>query len=213
MEALNTYIDYTILKPGTTLYQVETLCRTAVERQYAAVCISPSFVADVKEIFSIEENPPAICTVVGFPHGMHTSATKLFECEACVEMGASELDLVANNALAKNGRWDDYSQEIGSFSRWCSERNITSKLIIETSLLTENEMAMICELVKETPLDFVKTSTGFVGEGAQLEHVRFLRQLLPERYRIKASGGIRDVERAKQFIQAGAARIGTSTAL
>lgn len=210
---MNQHIDYTILKPGTTTAQVEQLCKTAIEKSYAAVCIPPHYIETVKSYFEPFENPPKICTVVGFPHGMDTTTVKTFEAQHYSMLGAQELDMVSNTALIKNGDWDAWLQDVDAFSQVGRAENVITKLIIETSLLTDNEIVKVCELAQNTDLDFIKTSTGFVGEGAKLEIVRQMRKLLPERYRIKASGGIRDTETAMKFIEAGADRIGTSAAL
>ena len=210
---MNTHIDFTILKPGATNDQVEALCKTAIEKEYAAVCVPPHYVSMVKTILSNQTYKPQICTVIGFPHGMQSWNVKETESLECIQHGATELDIVSNTSMVKNGDWKAWHEEISAFTSVCKQHGVISKLIIETSLLSVEEIDKICELVQDTDLDFVKTSTGFVGDGAKLEIVRRMRKLLPSRFRIKASGGIRDIEKARAFIDAGADRIGTSTAL
>ncbi|MFK7969673.1 MAG: deoxyribose-phosphate aldolase [Bacteroidia bacterium] len=207
------HIDYTVLKPGTTLLQVQALCNIAIQNHYKAVCIPPSYIKAAKEYFETAEHIPLICTVVGFPHGMQTTTIKLAEVEDYARLGAQELDMVSNSTFVKNQDWDSWLDEVKRFSDACSQHGVTSKLIIETSMLDEDELAKICALVQETKLDYVKTSTGFVGAGAQLDIVKRMRALLPGSFKIKASGGIRDAETASAFIEAGVDRIGTSTAL
>ena len=211
MESISQHIDYTILKPGTTRQQVEEVCATAVKQQYKAVCIPACYIRTALRSLPEKGPRPKICTVAGFPHGMELSQSKFNEVLNNIREGAEEVDLVSNAAMIKSEDWISWKKEVSVFAAICKSNGANSKLIIETSLLSEVEIERICELVQETELDFVKTSTGFVGEGAQLEHVKKIRALLPAPMLIKASGGIRDGERARKFIEAGAERIGTSS--
>lgn len=211
MENISKHIDYTILKPGTTRQQVEEICHTAAEQQYKAVCIPACYIRTALRNMPESGPRPKICTVAGFPHGMELSQSKFNEVLNNIREGAEEVDMVSNSAMVKSEDWISWKKEVKMFAALCSSSGVTSKLIIETSLLSDSELERICELVQETSLDYVKTSTGFVGEGAQLRIVKRMRSLLPHPMLIKASGGIRDGERARKFIQAGVDRIGTSS--
>lgn len=209
MFAVASYIDYTILKIGTTTEQVDELCRQALEQQYAAVCVPPYYVPDAAAM--LEGSEVKVCTVVGFPHGMHLTQTKLIEGEQLIQAGAQELDLVSNLSALRNQDHDFLKAEIGTFSELCRSHSVTSKVIIESGLLDFPELQIISEICVQSGIDIIKTSTGFAGVGAELEKVAYLREILPSETGIKASGGIRDLETAQAFIQAGATRIGTST--
>jgi deoxyribose-phosphate aldolase len=208
---ISKHIDYTILKPGTTRQQVEAICHTAVEQSYKAVCIPACYIRTARRNMPESGDRPMVCTVAGFPHGMELSQSKFNEVLNNIREGAEEVDMVSNAAMIKSEDWISWKKEVKMFAALCASSGVTSKLIIETSLLDDHELVRICELVQETDLDFVKTSTGFVGEGAQFDIVKRMRALLPQHMLIKASGGIRDGERARKFIEAGAERIGTSS--
>lgn len=201
-------IDHTILKADTSKEEVKQKCDEALRYGFAAVCIPPYFVPDAAKW--LEEKPVKVATVVGFPMGYSAVSAKVEEIKRAITDGADELDAVVNIAALKNANWKFLRNEIESLTTVCHMKGKTLKLILETGLLTEDEIRKVCELCTEAEVDFVKTSTGFNGSGASVEVVRLLRSLLPEGIQIKASGGIRDLSFATQLIEAGASRIGTS---
>lgn len=205
---INHYIDYTALKPDIWVSEIENLCNTAIEQQYYAVCVSPCYVELAKS--HLQNTSVKICTVVGFPSGMNLLQTKMQEAEILCTQGADELDMVINISKLKNRDTSYLETEIQTFSEFCRQQNIVSKLILETGLLSVEELRYICDICNDFPLNFAKTSTGFNGKGAELEKVRLMREVLRSDILIKASGGIRDYETACAFIAAGANRIGTS---
>lgn len=209
MAPVNSYIDYTLLKPKSSRAQVVALCEAAVTHQFAAVCVSPSYVPMAMK--TVAARGPAICTVIGFPHGLHLTETKLHEAERLSSLGATELDWVINLNLVANEAWEAMAQELQAFQDLCSQRRLISKVIIESGLLDAKEIETLCTICTRVGVTFVKTSTGFAGVGAELEKVRLMRKLLPDHMQIKASGGIRDYDTARAFIEAGATRIGTSS--
>ncbi len=201
-------IDHTILKADTLKDEVKRCCEEALQFGFAAVCVPPYFVPDAAKW--LEEKPVKVATVVGFPMGYSAVSAKVEEIKRAITDGADELDAVVNIAAVKNANWKYLRNEIESLTTACHMKGKILKLILETALLTEDEIRTLCELCVEAQVDFVKTSTGFNGAGASVEVVRLLRSLLPENIQIKASGGIRDRTFALQLIEAGASRIGTS---
>lgn len=209
MRPIHTYIDYTLLRPGCTRSQIAELCQQALDQQYAAACIPPWYTGTAVSLLS--GSAVNVCTVVGFPHGMHLTETKLAEATHLIAAGAQELDLVSNLAALRSREWQAIGREIRDFVRLCRAHRVTSKIIIESGSLDLGEVARICDICSEAEADFVKTSTGFAERGAEIGKVAEMRRLLPPEIRIKASGGIRDYDTARQFIEAGADRIGTSS--
>ncbi|WNJ21148.1 deoxyribose-phosphate aldolase [Pontibacter sp. G13] len=206
---LNRYIDYTLLKVGATIEQLKVLCTEADRHGFAAVCVSPCYVEKACEFL---QNPDVkVCSVVGFPHGLNLTRTKLSESTHLLKAGAQELDMVINLNWLKNESWKKLRNEISKFQTLCEDAQATSKVIVESGLLDLGEVRRICEICTQVGVDFVKTSTGFAGVGAEIDKVVFMRDMLPDTIRIKASGGIRTPEQAQRFIQAGADRIGTSS--
>ncbi|MEM6262435.1 MAG: deoxyribose-phosphate aldolase [Bacteroidota bacterium] len=203
------YLDYTQLKPGATLSEVQELCEEGIRHEVAAICVSPMYVAAVAHMLA--DTSTACCTVVGFPHGLHLTETKMAEAQALIQAGAQELDMVNNLSLLREGNWAELEQEISLFANICRSEGGISKLIIESGLLTFEEIGAICDICITANVDFVKTSTGFAAVGAEVEKVTWMRDYLPDHVRIKASGGIRTYEDAKAFVAAGASRIGAST--
>lgn len=203
------FIDATILKPDTTLAEVKKLCEEAVEHGFAAVCVPPFFVKDVAK--ALEDTKVNICTVVGFPMGYSATPAKVEEIKKAIDEGASELDCVINICAVKSKQWNYVRNEIDSMAMACQMRGKVIKLIIETGMLTEPEIAKVCELATEVKVNFVKTSTGINGDGASVPIIELLRKKLPTTIKIKASGGIRDRKFAEELVAAGADRIGTSS--
>jgi len=202
-------IDHTILKADCHIDDVKRTCEEAVEHGFAAVCVPPFYVKDAGS--HLVDSGVKIATVVGFPFGYEPSASKVETIKRAIEEGASELDVVINLCALKNGNWNYISNELESLTMACHMRGKIVKVIIETGLLNEEEVLKVCEICAKLEVDFVKTSTGFNGQGATLEAVQLLRANLPKSIKVKASGGIRERVFAEQLIEAGADRIGTSS--
>lgn len=208
---LATKIDHTILKPETTRKDVERICREAQEYGFFGVCVPPYLLAAARQF--LKNTDVKLITVVGFPIGYSTSSTKAEEAKKALADGADELDMVMNVSALKSGNFAYVKDDIQSITTICRLHSKIIKVIIETTLLTEDEIAKACEICAEVKVDFVKTSTGFFGAGADVETVKLLRSLLPKGILIKASGGIRTKEQALELLKAGAARIGASGAV
>ena len=197
-------IDHTLLNPLATPEQIEKLCQEADRYQFAAVCIYPCYVRLAVEL--LQRKNPKVCTVIGFPSGANTSATKLYEAREAVENGAAELDVVINLGWLKIGKTEEIHREIAQI---CEETGVTVKAILETTLLTDAEKRIAAEICMDAGVTFLKTSTGWNG-GATVADVKSLYELAKERVGIKASGGILKVEQAIDLVIAGATRLGTS---
>lgn len=202
----NKYIDHTLLKAEATSKDIEKLCKEACKYKFMSVCVNPSFIPLCKELLKGSE--VKICTVVGFPLGMMSTASKAFETKQALLEGADEIDMVINIGRLKEGNLDYVKQEIASLKAICKEHVL--KVIIETCLLTDEEKVTACKLAKEAGADFVKTSTGFSKWGAKKEDIELMRKTVGPEMGVKASGGISNFEEMKQMIDAGATRIGTS---
>jgi deoxyribose-phosphate aldolase len=211
MASLASYIDYTLLRPGTRTEEISHLCSEALAWRFAAVCVPPCYVSLAR--MWLNGSGVRVCSVVGFPHGMSLAKAKLIEAELLIEQQVEELDLVLNPSWVKNQDWEALTDEAFLFCKLCKSHGALSKLIIESGSLSLEEIEQVCDICVEVGADFVKTSTGFSAVGAELEKVAYMRQILPPETRIKASGGIRDRETAWAFIEAGAERIGTSALL
>lgn len=205
---LRPYIEQTLLRPGATKDEIIRLCNLAVENRFFGVCVPPYYVKFAREI--IRDNELKIVTVVGFPLGYQAMTAKVEEAKKAIQEGADEIDMVMNIAAFKSKEYNYVKEEIENLENVCRLKGKILKVIIETCLLTDEEITKICEICSEVKVDFVKTSTGFNGEGARIEHIKLMRKVLPEKIRIKASGGIRDIKFAERLIKAGASRIGTS---
>ena len=197
-------IDHTLLNPLATPEQIEKLCQEADRYQFAAVCIYPCYVRLAVEL--LQRKNPKVCTVIGFPSGANTSATKLYEAREAVEDGATELDVVINLGWLRMGKTEEVHREIAQI---CEETGVTVKAILETNLLTDAEKRIAAELCMDAGVTFLKTSTGWNG-GATVADVTSLYELAKERVGIKASGGIIKIEQALDLVVAGATRLGTS---
>lgn len=208
---LRKYIDYTNLKPLTTTSEIQQLCIDAQKHQFKAVCVAPYHVKTAVDILA--DSAVQIATVVGFPYGYNTIAPKVEEIKRAIDDGATELDVVVNLAAIKEKRWNFVQNEIDILTTSCQLHDKMIKVIIETGLLTEDEIKKMCEIAATVNVNFVKTSTGINGEGATVEIVKLLKAHLPASIGIKASGGIRDYDTALAMINAGATRIGTSAGL
>jgi deoxyribose-phosphate aldolase len=202
------YIDHTILKPVTVMNDVRKLCNEAAEYQFAAVCVPPPFVKASKNILA--ETNVQVATVTGFPFGYSVARAKLAEVQQALQDGADELDIVINLTALKSGSWSYLESEMDLLVEPIHEKGRIVKVIIESGLLTDEEVLRCCEIYTRLKVDFLKTSTGYAETGATLHAVQLMRANLPSTVRIKASGGIRTYEAAMEFISAGADRIGCS---
>ena len=198
------FIDHALLNPTAVPEQVVQWCEEADRFQFAAVCVYPAHVRTVAEI--LRGKNPKVCTVIGFPSGATTSATKLYEAQEAVENGATELDVVINLGWLKVGKTEELHREIAEI---CESTGQTVKAILETTLLTDAEKRLAAEICMEAGVAFLKTSTGLNG-GATVADVGLLKEMARERVGIKASGGIRTIDQALELILAGATRLGTS---
>jgi deoxyribose-phosphate aldolase len=211
MTTIAAYIDHTILKPTTTLAEVEQLCQEAVGYGFAAVCVPPPFVKRVKGI--LDPTKVKIATVVGFPFGYAATEAKIAETVLAMVDGADELDVVINLIALRMGDWDFLQKEIKLLAEVIHNKNKTFKLIVESGVLSAEELSKCCGVFGPLGIDFMKTSTGYAEKGATVEAVQLMRRQLPSTVKIKASGGIRTLGFAKQLIAAGANRLGCSASV
>lgn len=210
-EQLAKIIDSTLVKATATKSEIEKLCREAVQHGFGCVVVNPTYVKLAASL--VEGTKIKVCSTVGFPFGVALPEIKALEAVKAVEDGASELDMVANLSALKSGDYELFRRDIAAVvdvKRLSSD--MTVKVIIEMPLLTTEEKITACNLVKEARADFVKTATGFFGGGATVEDVRLMRQVVGGDFGVKAAGGIRTYADALAMIEAGANRIGTSTA-
>lgn len=200
------YIDHTALQTDLTVDQIDKLLREAVEHQMKAVCIPPRFVSHAAK--TLGKETPKVCTVIGFPLGYNTTATKVFETERAVRDGADEIDMVLAVGALKEGDDEYVLEDIRAVREVCQGKCL--KVILETCRLTPEEIVRACRLCEKAGADFVKTSTGFGSGGATVEDVRLMADTVGNALGVKASGGIRDRAAAEKMLEAGATRIGTS---
>lgn len=204
-------IDHTLLRADTSENEVKKLCEEAKEYGFAAVCIPPYFVR--KSRLWLQDSRVKVATVVGFPMGYAHTPAKVEEARRAIDEGAHEVDMVINIIALKAGDWNYLKNELTSAATIVQLRGGKLKVILETGLLTKEDITKACELCTEMTVDFVKTSTGFIEPGATLETVQLLRSLLPKSIKIKAAGGIRDKAFALQLVEAGADRLGCSASV
>lgn len=197
--------DHTLLSQSATWEEIRALCDDGIRFSTASVCIPASYVKRAKEYVG---DKLQICTVIGFPNGYSTTATKVFECQDALKNGADEIDTVINVGHLKDGKYEDILSELKALKATCGDRIL--KVIIETCLLTEAEKIKMCELVTLSGADYIKTSTGFSTGGATREDVALFAAHVGKNVRIKAAGGISSLEDAEAFIKLGADRLGTS---
>ena len=199
------HVDHTVLDPLTTWEKVKTACDQAIAHNTATVCIPPRYVKRAAEYVG---NRLKLCTVVGFPNGYSTPEVKVFETEDAIRNGADEIDMVVNLGLVKDGDWEGVVAEIKAVKASCKGRIL--KVIVEACLLTREEKINMSRVVSMSGADFLKTSTGFSTGGATLTDVSLFHQHLAPGVRLKAAGGIKTLEQALSFLDAGADRIGAS---
>jgi deoxyribose-phosphate aldolase len=205
------YIDHTLLKPTVLLKEIEQLCNEAIQYQFAAVCVPPPFVKKAKEF--TKGSAVKTATVIGFPFGYSAVEAKLAEILLAIADGADELDMVVNISAIKNEDWVYLANEINHIVPLVKHNQKLIKIIIESGVLTKDEIIKCCGLYGPAGVDFLKTSTGYAEAGATIEAVQLMRQNLPPHIQIKASGGIRNYAFAKELMNAGASRLGCSAGI
>jgi deoxyribose-phosphate aldolase len=205
-DTISRTIDHTLLKPDTTFAQIHTLVEEAKQYRFYSVCVNPSYVATCAEL--LQGTGVKVCTVVGFPLGASSSATKAFETTHAIKDGADEIDMVINIGALKSQKLLLVEDDIREVVTAAAGKTV--KVIIETSLLTDEEKIIACQLADKAGANFVKTSTGFAGGGATVEDIKLMKENVSTHIEVKASGGIRDLETAKKMLAAGATRLGTS---
>lgn len=202
------FIDHTLLRPDATAAEVDRMCDEALEHGFASVCVNPTWVERVAG--ALQGSDVRTCCVVGFPLGAAVPEIKAMEARRAIRAGADEIDMVINVGALKSGDHDLVERDISGVADACREAGIVCKVILETALLTDEEKVMASRLARAAKADFVKTSTGFGPGGATVYDVALIREAVGPEMGVKASGGIRSAEDAKQMIAAGATRIGAS---
>ena len=202
----NKMIDHTVLKADTPLETVKKICDEAMEYGFASVCINPCHVAYCSDY--LKDSDVNVCTVIGFPLGANTSAVKAFETKDAIANGADEIDMVMNIGALKDKNYDLVRDDVKAVVE--AANGTLVKVILETCLLTEDEIKKACELCVEAKADYVKTSTGFSTRGATIEDVRIMKEAVHGKAKVKAAGGVRTPEDMVKIVAAGADRIGTS---
>lgn len=207
---INTTIDHTALKADTSKKEIKKLCEEAITYKFKAVCVNPTFVEYCSRL--LKESGVNLATVIGFPLGANTSATKAFETRDAIVKGANEIDMVINIGALKFKDYKTVKEDIEAVVDVAKGKAIV-KVIIETCLLTDDEKVKACELSMEAGADFVKTSTGFSTGGANIEDVKLMKSIVGDKLGVKASGGVREIDTAKKMVEAGATRLGTSSGI
>lgn len=198
-------VDHTLLLQTATWEDIKNICDDGVNYKTASVCIPACYVKPAKEYVG---DKCRVCTVIGFPNGNYTTATKVFETKDALENGADEIDMVINIGMLKAKEYDYVLNEIKAIKEACGDHIL--KVIIETCLLTEEEKVKMCEIVTESGADFIKTSTGFSTAGATFADVELFAKHVGPNVKIKAAGGISSMDDAENFVELGASRLGTS---
>ncbi|MCI5613779.1 MAG: deoxyribose-phosphate aldolase [Agathobacter sp.] len=202
--------DHTILKADATTEQVKKICDEAKEYGFASVCVNQYYTKYVAK--QLADTDVLVCTVVGFPLGQSDTRVKAYETKCAIEDGAQEIDMVLNVAALKDKKYDFVENDIKTLKEVCG-KDVVLKVILETCLLTDEEIVKASELSKAAGADFVKTSTGFSTAGAKAKDVALMRKTVGEEMGVKASGGIHTAKEAQEMIDAGASRLGTSATL
>ena len=208
LERILRAVDHTLLAQTATWHDIQGICDDGMRFRTASVCIPACY---VRQAADYVRGQLPICTVIGFPNGYSTTAAKCYETSDAVYNGASEIDMVINVGMLKEGRYDDVRREIDDIKRACEGRLL--KVIVETCLLTEEEKIRMCEIVSDSQADFIKTSTGFSTGGATREDVALFKAHMKPGKGIKAAGGIRSLQDAEDFLNLGATRLGTSSVI
>lgn len=208
---LNQCIDHSILRPDTSVEEIKILCVEAIENGFYSVCIPPYYVQHAARF--LEDSNVKISTVIGFPMGYSTTYAKVEEMKRAFIDGIDEIDAVINICAVKNGDWNYVKNDIDTMASMTRMKDKVIKINFEVDLLNEDEAKRICDICIESGVDYIQTSTGVNGNGNQPDIVKFLRDYLPERIKIKAAGGIHSKAEALSLLKAGADRIGTSSSL
>ena len=202
----NKYFDHTMLAPQATSTDIDKLIKEAIKYDFKSVCIAPSYIKYAKE--QLAKTDVLICTVIGFPLGYNAASVKVYETKIALDHGADEIDMVINIGRFKNKEYEYVLNEIKAIKEVCGNKVL--KVIVETALLTNQEIKTITEIVLKSGADFIKTSTGFSFRGASFEDVEIMKSIAQDKLLIKASGGIKTGEDALKMIKLGASRLGTS---
>ena len=198
-------VDHTLLSQNATWEEIKAICDDGIKYETASVCIPASYVKQAKEYVG---EKLAVCTVIGFPNGYSTTATKVFETADAIKNGADEIDMVINVGWLKDKKYDEIFNEINAIKDACNGKIL--KVIIETCLLTDEEKIKMCEIVSNSNADYIKTSTGFSTGGATKADIELFAKHTTNGKKIKAAGGIASIKDAEDFINLGASRLGTS---
>ena len=211
MEQLQSYLDHTLLIPTANTEEIKALCDEAIANEFKAICINPYFASFASKILS--ESDVKLATVAGFPFGYNPTVAKAAEIKWAIDHGADEIDAVVNIAALKSGDYSFVRNDIETIVRSVTMRGKTIKMIVEASILTEDELKRVLEYCVESGVHYIKNSSGYQGDKATVEMIQKLRSMLPTDIKIKASGGIKSKRQAIKLIEAGADRIGSSACL
>ena len=209
MQSLSQYIDHTLLAANATEDGIKKLCQEAIEHSFYSVCVNSGYVKYAHECVS--GSAVKVCSVVGFPLGAMASEAKAYEAKVAIGHGAQEIDMVINIGWLKSERLDLVKKDISMLRDACA--GVVLKVILETALLDDDEIVEVCDICRDIEVDFVKTSTGFSTGGATVEDVRLMKQTVGDAIEVKASGGVRTANTAREMIRAGATRLGTSSGI
>ncbi|MGL4388695.1 MAG: deoxyribose-phosphate aldolase [Brevinema sp.] len=204
-------IDHTLLKATASIEDIQKLCQEALDYKFATVCVNPMYIGTAEKI--LKNSQVSICTVIGFPLGASRTAVKVAEAMDAINAGASEIDMVVAIGFIKSKKFDLVRYDIEQLCFACHSKGIILKVILETCYLTKDELKKVIEICIDLEADFIKTSTGFGSQGATVEDISFMKSLVGDKIKIKASGGIRTFEDAQKMLQAGADRLGTSNSV
>lgn len=207
---LNEYIEHTLLKPNTTTADIKQLCQEALEHNFSAVCVPPFFVKLAAHL--LDDAPIRVSTVVGYPMGYHAIPVKVEEAKRAIDEGADEIEIMINVAAIKDGSWAHVKNDIDSVTTAARLRGKRSKVILEMSLLSKEELKQLCEICRELQVEYIKNATGMNGGGVTMEKVALLKSY-SEQFKIIAVGGIHDKEFALQLVNGGVFRLGTSSGI
>ena len=208
---INHYIEHTLLKPTVTLQEITALCNESKAYEFPVVCVPPMFIKHSKSI--LKDSNIKIATVIGFPFGYCAIEAKVAEIVLAIIDGADELDMVINITSLKNNDWQYLANEISTIMPIIISKNKIIKVIIESGILTDDEIIKCCDIYGMSGVDYIKTSTGYAERGASVEAIKLIRAHTEQNIKIKASGGIKTLEFASQLIQAGADRLGCSNSV
>jgi len=208
---INQYIHHTLIKPTALIADIKRICNEAIQYKFAAVCVPPPMIRTAKQ--ELKNSGIKTATVIGFPFGYSAVEAKIAETVLSIVDGADELDMVINLIALKNNDWEYLANEINHVMPVVKQKNKVIKIIIESGVLTKEEIVRCCDIYGAAGVDFVKTSTGYAEKGATADAVKLMRAHLPEVVQIKASGGIKTYAFAKELIEAGATRLGCSSSV